>query len=285
MRSTRVQPRGAVVEFLVAAQIVPARCTRVAVGGAGFHRRDMAAQRGGGGDAEQEVDARRAAEIQHLRRAVMTVGADQDLNARPVLADLAHQAAQEVARLGTGRSPGWAQHGGDGAALAVEHDDRLEAVFVVVGVEHRKLLPAMDGVERVVDVERDAPRHLAEAGAVERHHGARHADQRARWWQVLEARDSRLRTQRCRIGQAPISQLEQRIVPQAVGIVAVLVAGGDHQQAEAQHLSEAMLDALRRARIVDARGGALGDAEARLDLTQRQQAAIGREGPVRRSGR
>ena len=53
-------------------------------------------------------------------------------------------------------------------------------------------------------------------------------------------------------------QLEQWNVPQAVGIVAVLVAGGDHQQAEAQHVGEAP-----------------GQAEAILDLTQRQQAAIG----------
>jgi hypothetical protein len=79
-------------------------------------------------------------------------------------------------------------------------------------------------------------------------------------------------------------QLEQQIVPQAVGIVAVVVAGGDHQQAEAQHLGETVLDPLRRARIVDAGGEAPGDAEARLDLTQRQQAAIGREGAAVEAG-
>jgi hypothetical protein len=73
-------------------------------------------------------------------------------------------------------------------------------------------------------------------------------------------------------------------VPQAVGIVAVLVAGGDHQQAEAQHVGETVLDPLRRARIVDADGEAPGDAEALLDLTQRQQAAIGREGAAVEAG-
>ena len=64
-------------------------------------------------------------------------------------------------------------------------------------------------------------------------------------------------------------------MPQAAGIIAVLIAGGDHQQAEAQHVSEAMLDAVRRAGIVDAGGETTGDAEALLDLTQRQQAAVG----------
>ena len=73
----------------------------------------------------------------------------------------------------------------------------------------------------------------------------------------------------------PVMPLGQGIVPQAVGIVAVLVAGGDHQQAEAQHLGEAVPDALRRARIGDAPGETPRHAEALLDLTQRQQAAIG----------
>lgn len=50
---------------------------------------------------------------------------------------------------------------------------------------------------------------------------------------------------------------------------------GDHQQAEAQDVGEAMPDALRRARVVDANDGASGRTERRLDLTQRQQAAIG----------
>jgi hypothetical protein len=66
-------------------------------------------------------------------------------------------------------------------------------------------------------------------------------------------------------------------VAQAVGIIAVLVAGGDHQQAEAQHLGKAVLDAIRRARIVDAFGEAPRHAQALLDLTQRKQPAIGRE--------
>ena len=39
-----------------------------------------------------------------------------------------------------------------------------------------------------------------------------------------------------------------------------------------------VLDPVRRARIVDAGGQAPGDAQAHLDLTQRQQSAVGREG-------
>jgi hypothetical protein len=50
-----------------------------------------------------------------------------------------------------------------------------------------------------------------------------------------------------RVGQAPVGELEHRIVAKAVGVVAVLVAGGDHQQAEAQHVGKVVLDAIRRA--------------------------------------
>jgi hypothetical protein len=45
-----------------------------------------------------------------------------------------------------------------------------------------------------------------------------------------------------------------------------------------------VLDTLRRARIVDAGSEAPGHAEARLNLAQRQQAAIGREGPSVEAG-
>jgi hypothetical protein len=42
------------------------------------------------------------------------------LDARLLSADLAHQATQESARLGTGRTLGGAQHGGDRSSLGVE---------------------------------------------------------------------------------------------------------------------------------------------------------------------
>jgi hypothetical protein len=75
----------------------------------------------------------------------MAVGSDEDLNARPVATDLAHQPAEETARLGAGRAACGAQHGGNWPALAVERHERLEAVFVVVSVEEAQLLAACTG--------------------------------------------------------------------------------------------------------------------------------------------
>ena len=188
--------------------------------------------------------------------------------------DLAHQPAQESAGLASAGAAGRAQHGGHRPALAIEHHDRLEAVFVVVGVEEPQLLRAMHRVEGVVDVEDDPAGHLAEAAAVEPDHGPAHAQQRPRPRQVLEPRDGRLRAERGLLGQMVERELEHRVVAQAVGVVAVLVAGRDHQQAEAQDGGDAVPDPLRGARVVDAGGEPIGDAEPMLDLAQGQQATV-----------
>jgi hypothetical protein len=73
-------------------------------------------------------------------------------------------------------------------------------------------------------------------------------------------------------------------VPQAIRVVAVLVAGGDHQHAKAQDISDAVPHALRRAWVVDAGGEALGQAEPLLDLAQGQQTAIGGQLPAIEAG-
>jgi len=234
----------------------------------------VAAQRAVGGDAEDEIETLGVAEIQHFGRAVVAVSAEQDVHARPVSPNGADQAAQKAARLAPGGAAGGAQQGGHGAPLAVEDDDRLEAIFIIVGVEQAELLTAMDGIEGVVDVEGDAAWDLAEAVAVEADHGLAHAQQLARPRQFLEARDGRLRTQRGTARQAAEGELEGRVVAQAVGVVGVLVAGGDHQHPEAQDVSHAVDDTLGCARIGDAGGETVRDAQVGFDLAQRHDAAV-----------
>ena len=73
-------------------------------------------------------------------------------------------------------------------------------------------------------------------------------------------------------------------MPQAVGVIAVLVAGRDHQHPKAQNVGHAVHDALCRARIDHAAGQAVGDAEAVLDLAQRQNAAIRGQPPAVKTG-
>ena len=173
------------------------------------------------------------------------------------------------------RPLGRAQHGGDEPALAIEHHNGLEAVFVVVSIEQAHLLSAMHGVERVVHVQHDLVRHLAERRAVKVDHGLAHAQQRARVRQVLQARDRRLRAQ-CRLVSQPChGELEHRIGAQPVRVVAVLVASRNHQQAKADDLVEPVHDALPVARVGHAGRQASRDIEALLHLTQHQQPTVG----------
>jgi len=140
-----------------------------------------------------------------------------------------------------------------------------------------QLLPAVHRVERVVHVQHDPARHLAERRTVKVDHGLAHAQQRSCVGQVLQARDGRLRAQR-RLAPKPChSKLEHRVRAQPVRVVAVLVAGRDHQQAEADDLVEPMHDALRFARVPDAGRQPSGDVEAPLHLAQHQQPTVGRE--------
>ena len=197
---------GAVVEFLEAAQLLAA-CAGGAHGRARFPVRRCVCAGGGRRDAEDVIEPLGAAEAQHLRRAIVAVGAQQDLDARPVVAQGRNQAAQPEHDLPSARPAGGAQEGGDHAALAVEDHDRLEAVFVVVGVEQAKLLAAVHGIEGVVDIEHDAARHLAEALAVVVGHGAAHAQQGVPVRPVLGARDGGLRAQVAVLGSRSIASL------------------------------------------------------------------------------
>ena len=191
--------------------------------------------------------------------------------------DRAQQPAEEGFDLLAARPLGGTKHGSDEAALAVEHDDRLKAVFIVMGVEQPQLLAAMDRVERVVDVERDAFGNRGKRLAIEIDHGAAHAQQDASVRQILQPRDRRLRAQFA-IRRRQIERLlEHRIAPQAIGVVAVLIARRDHQQPKADDVGKAVGDLIGRAPVDHAGGEPIGDAKALVDLAQRQNAAIRRQ--------
>ena len=92
---------------------------------------------------------------------------------RPVSPDRAQQAPQQGLDLLAARPLGGTKHGGDEAALAVEHDDRLKSLFVVVGVEQPQLLTTVDRIERVVDVQRDPFGNRGEGLAIQIDHRPR----------------------------------------------------------------------------------------------------------------
>jgi hypothetical protein len=148
-----------------------------------------------------------------------------------------------------------------------------------MGVEQPQLLAAVDRVEGVVDVQGDPLGNFSEGRAIEVDHGAAHAQKRPYVGQVLQPRDRRLRA-KLAIGRRQIHRhLEQRIVAQARGVVAVLVAGGDHQQSKTNDVGKTVRDLIRRAPVHQAGGQPIGDPETSLRLPQRQNAAVRRQQP------
>jgi len=247
---------------------------------AGLQALDMPAQGRGRRDPEDEVDPVGATPGEDLRATIMAVSAQQDLRLRPGGADGPEQPAQEGADVRPLRALGGAQHGGDKAALAIEDDEGLEPVLVVVGIEQAQLLAPMHGVEGVVDIEPNPLGHLPEGCAVQVDHRPPHPQQGSHVGLVLQTRDGGLRTELSIRRREVERHLEQGIAPQVRGVVAVRVAGCDHQQAKADDVGQSVGDLIGCSRIFDAGGEPIGDPQALLDLAQRQHPTVGRQQPA-----
>ena len=128
-----------------------------------------------------------------------------------------------------------------------------------------QLLPIGGRVEDVVEVKHDAARYLTEARTVERHHGASHAQRCPEARQVLEPRDDPPQAERLSIGQSVEGEIDDQVLVQRDGIAAVPVAGSKRQQADVDHLGQAVPTSLRRAGRVETGGQAIGTAWAALN--------------------
>lgn len=268
---------GPIQELLEAADLVRLRRRFKARQRAGFQIRDMLAQGCGGRHAEDEVNIVGAAPVDDRRTAIVAVGPDQDPGVWPIAADRPHQAAHVRADFCPARPLGRSQHRTDEPAVAIEHHDRLEAVLVVMGVEQTKLLAAVHGVKGVVDVEHDPLRYLPEGSAIEIDHCPPHRDQFPHAGQVLQPAHCRLRRQIPTRRGRVLSHLEDRIGAQPVSVIAVLIAGGDHLHAKADHVGQAVDDLVRAARIVDAARQTVGHTQPLFHFGQSQNAAVGRQ--------
>src|SRR3954454_1501437 len=106
---------------------------------------DQPVEHGVAGQTEDEVDAILVAPLHDLRAAVMTVAADGHARRRPVLPYAAVQPAQVTADLDArGRLGGAQQHGDRTACRGLVDMDRQKAALIVMGVEQRELLMAVN---------------------------------------------------------------------------------------------------------------------------------------------
>ena len=145
-------------------------------------------------------------------------------------------------------------------------------------VEERKLLLAVHGIVRVVDVEHDCSGRPRQAAAVEIDLAEPYARERTPVGQVLEPGQGGLAHQvGAALGCAADGDLQGRIGTQRVHIITVLVAGGDHDHPRHRHLGEAVPDAGRIAIVTERSRNRLRQIEPLGDLTQHDDTAVRRQ--------
>src|SRR5208337_2657103 len=126
------------------------------------------------------------APIHRFTSAVMTIATDGDVGVWPMQPDAPHQPTQMGTHLlAVRRLPGAqdCQYAMTGAGII--DMDRQEALLIVMRIEQRQLLMAMDGVCGIVDIERDRLGRSPETLAPQVHHCPRHSYQGAQVRGVL----------------------------------------------------------------------------------------------------
>ena len=175
----------------------------------------------GAGQAEDVVDAVVLAPRHCLRPGIVPIATERNARLVPTRADMPYQAAQMGAHLVAARRLAGPQHDRHGSALLRVVDvDRQEAALVIMSVEQRELLMAVDDIAGIVDVERDGCRlaRVAIHPCIDQSVGQ--SDHVAQARSILQARQGWLGTQiAAGVRQPSAGQLECRIGPQMIEVV------------------------------------------------------------------
>jgi len=152
---------------------------------------------------------------------------------------------------------------------------RRKAALVMMRVPERQLLAAMRRAEGVINVEDfRLPRPNGRAELIDKGSAQPCSFHLAR--RVLQTRDGRLRSERIRALGAPLDgDLHQRIVPEPIEVVGVLIPTGDSGRARHHKLDHLVLDARWIAAIRHGLGKPPTYAELPLRLPKQKEAGIG----------
>ena len=206
------------------------------------------------------------------------VAADEEFHIRPLPTQACHQEFEDRRRVVLGPDVRRPQIGHEQARPAGDVQ-RQEAVVVVVTVEEVLLLVAVDRVVGGVDVEGEFGGRRLERREELVDQDGRDADEVGAGDAVLEPAE---RGGRGEFGGAVDfgvvgRGLPERIAPEELVVVEVLVAGGEPEDPLGQERPLRVDDAFGRAGIGDGRVERRREADAAVGLTQQQQAGIGRD--------
>lgn len=228
------------------------------------------------GQSEKVVAVQLMQQIQHFRRTVVTVAAHQNAHLRPAASDAVDHVPKHARDLRAGRPLAGAQQRQERLArVALKNVDRLEAVAARVRVEQRELLPTVDQIIRVVDIEHDRMRRSRIAVQEEIDEADADAIERSGVGGILEPRDRRLaRKIDAALGCAIAGNQKRGIAAQRVDVVGILVAGRDRHHPGGDHVRIGVRDEQRITRIGHIGRDHGGDAKPRGALAQEHEASI-----------
>lgn len=230
------------------------------------------------GQAEEEVGIAVGQDQRHqLGIGKVAVAAQQDMGLRPVAAQQADHPLHDHGVLGAGRAFAGAQHGAhQGAGVCLEHQQGQVAMVAVVRVVKRQRLLAIGGIVGVVQIQRDRDGGLRVAGDELLDQGVGQSVDIATPQRAFQAGVGGCAGQRI-VGTErgpPGGQLEQRVVTQGIGIVAVLVTRGDLKNALGQQVAHRVGGVARIAGIADRLDQPPNQTDALIDGAQHQGAQV-----------
>jgi hypothetical protein len=165
----------------------------------------------------------------------------------------------------------------DRVGLGTGNDERQILVLLIEAMKQSELLRTVRRVVDCVQIEGERQRRLGERGDELIDERFTKLLQRGDVDLVLEAGQRRLAGQVGIVGRAIGNELEDRIGPQGIVIVLVFVTGQNAEDAHANHFEERVLDVLLIAWVVEGGSELGGQADAFVELSQRQQTSIGGE--------
>ena len=202
---------------------------------------------------------------------------DRDLG--PARPQVPHQALEDAEGAPTGVAGARPQHGGDELArLPVEDQQRVVHVLAIIAMVGHAFLPAVGRIVRAIKVEHDVRGHTIALPLLQVEPDQRHRQAVARLGidGILQAGEGGLAGQVRLLGQASADQLEERIGAQGVGIILILVATGDLEDALAHQRLQRVTDRAT-APLGDVRGQSGTQAERGIGLREPAQTAIAGE--------
>jgi hypothetical protein len=217
------------------------------------------------------------AKIKNLRTGVVGICPQKDTNIRPIFSDFSNHPLEDGGDLFAGRPLPRPQHCGyQFAAFPFIDVDGHIAVIAVIGIEKSQLLMAVSQIIRVIDIQKDGLRRFAVRLNKHIHKCFCNPIKICSGETVLKPADGRLAGQWWILIRQPLTgYFHNRIAPQFIAVIAVLIAAGDLENPLFEKLEELMFDITGMASVPQGISHFTDQADAVFNLSEEKKTSVG----------